>query len=89
MTEWPTLPVGGWVETRPTLHRWTQIVGKIRLALAPPINHYWHSTLYVSTRGLTTSPIPYGNDLFEILARRRPGTAAILQLRRSGRRRLQ
>ena len=66
MTEWPTFPVAGWAETRPTLHRWTQIVGKIRLALAPPVNHYWHSTLYVSTHGLTTSPMPYGNDLFEI-----------------------
>jgi len=66
VTDWPVLPVPGWAETRPTLHRWTQILGKIRLALTPPVNHFWHSTLYVGTRGLTTSPIPYGSDLFEI-----------------------
>ena len=50
----------------PTLHMWTQIVGKIRLALTPPLNHFWHSALYVSARGLTTSPIPYGDELFEM-----------------------
>jgi hypothetical protein len=63
---WPTFPVDGWDSTAPTLHRWTQIVGKIRMALTAPLNHYWHVTLYVSTRGLTTSPIPYGSELFEI-----------------------
>jgi hypothetical protein len=66
MSAWPEFPVAGWDQTRPTLHRWTQIVGKIRLALAPPVNHFWHSTLYVSARGLTTSAIPYGAELFEI-----------------------
>ncbi len=66
MTAWPAFPAGGWDETRPTLHRWIQIVGKIRLALTPPINHFWHSTLYVSSRGLTTSAIPYRSELFEI-----------------------
>ena len=62
---WPALPQD-WESTRATLHMWTQIVGKLRLALAPPQNHFWHSTLYVSTRGLTTSPIPYRSELFEL-----------------------
>src|SRR4051794_17548710 len=66
MTDWPLFPDAGWQNTRPTLHRWTQIVGKIRLALTPPLNHYWHSTLYLSPRGLTTSAIPYRDGLFEI-----------------------
>jgi Family of unknown function (DUF5996) len=66
MTGWPEFPTDGWLATAPTLHRWTQIVGKIRLALSPPINHYWHSTLYVSARGLTTSAIPYHNEAFEL-----------------------
>jgi hypothetical protein len=63
---WPRFPVDGWDQTAATLHMWTQVVGKVRLALAPPQNHYWHVPLYVSTRGLTTSPIPYGSELFEI-----------------------
>jgi Family of unknown function (DUF5996) len=63
---WPRFPVAGWEQTGPTLHLWTQVVGKIRLALSPPINHYWHVPLYVDARGLTTSPIPYGAELFEI-----------------------
>jgi hypothetical protein len=63
---WPRFPAAGWDETGPTLHRWTQIIGKIRLVLSPPVNHYWHVPLYVSARGLTTSPIPYGAELFEI-----------------------
>jgi hypothetical protein len=66
VTDWPSFPDAGWQTTRPTLHRWTQIVGKLRLALTPPINHYWHSTLYLSPRGLTTSAIPYRDGLFEI-----------------------
>jgi hypothetical protein len=64
---WPALPLEAWEATRATLHMWTQIVGKIRLALAPPVNHWWHVPFYVSTRGLTTSPIPYEGDTFEIV----------------------
>ncbi|MBW4574289.1 MAG: hypothetical protein KME08_03300 [Aphanothece sp. CMT-3BRIN-NPC111] len=65
-TTWPSLPVAAWQDTYETLQLWTQIVGKIRLALAPQINHWWHSTLYVTPRGLTTSSIPYGTRTFEI-----------------------
>ena len=63
---WPELPYSAWRETCATLHLWTQIVGKIRLARTPWLNHSWHVTLYVSPRGLTTSPIPYGPRSFEI-----------------------
>jgi hypothetical protein len=63
---WPRFPVAGWDSTGPTLHRFTQVVGKIRMVLTPPLNHYWHVPLYVSARGLTTSPIPYNAELFEI-----------------------
>ncbi len=63
---WPSLPYPAWRETCATLHMWTQIVGKIRLAHAAPVNHWWHVPLYVSCRGLTTSPIPYGGRSFEI-----------------------
>jgi hypothetical protein len=63
---WPALPFELWKETYATLHMWTQIVGKIRLTLSPWINHSWHVTLYVTSRGLTTSPIPHGNNIFEI-----------------------
>ena len=63
---WPSLPVAAWQDTYETLHLWTQIVGKIRLALAPKLNHWWHSTLYVTPRGLTTAAIPDGFRLFEI-----------------------
>ena len=64
---WPSLSSReAWPDTRATLHMWTQIVGKIRLALSPPQNHYWHSALYVSTHGLTTSPMPYGSELVQI-----------------------
>ncbi|MBD3882953.1 hypothetical protein IFO70_14380 [Phormidium tenue FACHB-886] len=63
---WPPLPVAAWQETYKTLHLWTQIIGKIRLALAPKVNHWWHSTLYVTPRGLTTSTIPYGARSFQI-----------------------
>jgi Family of unknown function (DUF5996) len=55
---WPALPYGTWKNTCTTLHLWTQIVGKIRLAQTPWANHSWHVTLYVTPRGLTTSPIP-------------------------------
>ena len=63
---WPALPYTHWKDTYATLHMWTQIVGKVRLALSPPVNHYWGCTLYVSSRGLTTSPIPYANGAFEV-----------------------
>src|SRR5271156_5700655 len=63
---WPELPAEAWRETRDTLHLWTQIVGKIRLVQTPWLNHSWHVTLYVTARGLTTSPIPYGKGAFQI-----------------------
>lgn len=63
---WPTLPLAEWRDTYATLHMWTQIVGKVRLALSPGINHWWGSTLYVTARGLTTSPIPYEEKVFEV-----------------------
>ena len=63
---WPELPVEAWQDTYATLHMWTQIVGKIRLGLAPFQNHWWHCALYVNTSGLTTSPIPYKNGAFEL-----------------------
>jgi hypothetical protein len=55
-----------WKDTQATLHLWTQIVGKIRLVQTPPVNHSWHVALYLTARGLTTSPIPYGSRTFEI-----------------------
>lgn len=63
---WPALPLGEWTDTRETLHRWVQIVGKTRLTLTPLINHWWNSTLYVSPRGLTTSTIHAGAIGFEV-----------------------
>jgi Family of unknown function (DUF5996) len=63
---WPSLPLEAWADTCATLHMWTQIVGKIRLAQSPWINHGWHVTLYVTSRGLTTSPIPHGLRTFQI-----------------------
>ncbi|HSU85153.1 MAG TPA: DUF5996 family protein [Chthoniobacterales bacterium] len=63
---WPPLPFTEWQRTAETLHMWTQIIGKIRLALTPWINHSWHVTLYLTSRGLTTSPIPHGFDIFEV-----------------------
>jgi hypothetical protein len=63
---WPELPYPAWRETCATLQLWTQIVGKIRLARTPWLNHSWHVTLYVTSRGLTTSPIPHGSRSFEI-----------------------
>src|SRR6266498_1205500 len=64
---WPELPLSAWEDTYHTLHLWTQIVGKIRLGLAPLQNHWWNTALYVSTRGLTTSPIPCNARSFELL----------------------
>lgn len=64
---WPELPLEAWADTCATLHLWTQIVGKVRVALSAWQNHSWHVTLYVTARGLTTSPIPHGTRTFEIL----------------------
>ena len=63
---WPALPLASWQETCETLQLWTQMVGKVRLALMPPMNHWWQVPLYVSARGLTTSAIPYGGSAFEL-----------------------
>ncbi len=63
---WPELPYAAWAETCTTLHLWTQIVGKIRLAKTTWVNHSWHVALYVTARGLTTSPIPDGSRQFQI-----------------------
>jgi hypothetical protein len=63
---WPALPLSEWADTYATLHMWTQVVGKVRLALSSRVNHWWEVPLYVSARGLTTSPIPYENGIFEV-----------------------
>jgi len=63
---WPELTYAAWKDTRETLHLWTQVVGKVRLALTPWLNHSWHVALYVTTRGLTTSPIPWHGGSFQI-----------------------
>src|SRR6186713_1926097 len=63
---WPELPLSAWRETYATLHLWTQIAGKIRLVRSPWLNHSWHVALYVTPRGLTTSPIPDGARTFQI-----------------------
>src|SRR2546423_3423144 len=63
---WPSLPLTERKDTLDTLTRWAQMVGKTRLALAPPVNHSWHVTLYLTTRGLTTSPMPYGERTVEV-----------------------
>jgi Family of unknown function (DUF5996) len=64
-TPWPELPTAAWRESYATLHLWTQIVGKIRLSRTPWLNHSWHVALYVTARGLTTSPIPDGSRTFQ------------------------
>jgi hypothetical protein len=63
---WPSLPLAQWNDTRDTLQRWVQVIGKTRLALSPPINHWWHVALYPTARGLTTSPMPYDERLLEV-----------------------
>jgi Family of unknown function (DUF5996) len=63
---WPELPTAAWRDTYATLHLWTQIAGKIRLTKAPWLNHSWHVALYVTARGLTTSPVPDGTRTFQI-----------------------
>src|ERR1700755_343609 len=64
--QWPSLLFQEWKDTYATLHMWTQIVGKIRLIQTPWTNHSWHTTLYLTARGLTTSPIPYEHRTFQI-----------------------
>ncbi len=63
---YPPLPLEEWEETKKTLHLYVQIIGKIRLSLFPKTNHWWHAPLYLSTRGITTRPIPYRDMIFEI-----------------------
>ena len=63
---WPDLPLETWKDTYTTLHMWTQIVGKVRLALSPRINHWWEVPLYVNSLGLSTSSIPYDGGSFEV-----------------------
>jgi hypothetical protein len=63
---WPALPYEAWRDTCQTLHMWTQIVGKVRMELSPFLNHWWHITLYVTPRGLTTSAIPYHGSTFDV-----------------------
>jgi hypothetical protein len=62
---WPRLPLADWADTRDTLHMWTQIVGKVRMAYAPLLNHWWQATLYLSPRGLTTQAIPHTGGAFD------------------------
>src|SRR6202041_1030692 len=64
--KWPVLPLADWRATYAPLHMWSQIIGKTRLALAPMENHWWQVALYVTSRGLTTSPMPYGNFSFSV-----------------------
>lgn len=64
---WPALPLEDWKDTYATLHMWTQIAGKVRLALSPQVNHWWEVPLYVNAVGLTTSAIPYAQGIFEII----------------------
>src|SRR5687768_2534807 len=63
---WPSLPLEEWKDTCATLHMWTQVVGKIRLAQTPLVNHWWNVPLYVSARGLTTTAMPHGDRFFEM-----------------------
>ena len=65
-TLWPALPLSEWKDTYETLHRWMQIVGKIRLVLSPPMNHWWNTTMYVTPRGLTTSSMTYKGQYLQI-----------------------
>jgi hypothetical protein len=63
---WPELPLAEWKDTYDTLHRWTQIIGKIKLALTPQVNHWWNATLHVTPHGLTTSAMYYNNRPLQI-----------------------
>src|SRR3954447_1948430 len=64
--EWPELRYADWADTCQTLHMWTQVVGKIRMSKTSPVNHWWHVPLYVTSRGLGTSPVPDGLRTFDI-----------------------
>jgi hypothetical protein len=66
LNAWPSLSLAEWRDTCATLHLWSQIIGKIRLTLAPPLNHWWHVTLYVTSRGLTTSVMPHHDRALQI-----------------------
>ncbi len=66
LESWPALPYDAWKDTYATLHMWTQIVGKVALALAPPINHSWGVAMQVTPRGLSTRPLPHDRRLFTI-----------------------
>ncbi len=66
MEVWPALPQSAWSDTCATLQLWMQVVGKVRLALVPPINHTWHVTLFPTVRGLTTAPMPHGTRMLQI-----------------------
>ena len=63
---WPQLPLEAWQDTCSTLHLWSQIIGKIRLAFTPLVNHWWQVPFYMTSRGWTTSPIPYKENIFQI-----------------------
>jgi hypothetical protein len=65
--DWPPLPLAAWQPTYATLHMWTQIVGKLLVEQSPLVNHWWHVPFFVTPRGLTTPPIPYGNRTFDVL----------------------
>jgi hypothetical protein len=67
MNPWPPLKYEEWADTARTLHMWTQVAGKIRMSMTPSANHWWHVPLYVTSRGLGTSPIPSGAETFEII----------------------
>jgi hypothetical protein len=87
---WPALPLEDWKDTCATLHMWTQVVGKVRLAQTPLVNHWWNVPLYVSARGLTTTAMPYGDRFFEmefdfidhrLVTNSSDGATAIVELR--------
>ena len=65
-TPWPELVLESWQDTYKTLQLWTQVIGKIRLKLSPAVNHWWHVPLYVTSSGLTTSPMPYGTRIVQV-----------------------
>jgi len=66
-SQWPDLPLAAWSDTCDTLHLWTQIAGKVRIALTPLVNHWWNATLLVTARGLAAQAIPYAGGTFDIV----------------------
>lgn len=66
-SQWPDLPLAAWSETCETLHRWTQIAGKVRLALSPLVNHWWNAVFYVTSRGLASAPTPHDGRAFDVV----------------------